>query len=282
LQLSVPPAAPSSLVAQFIPNPLSVELTWTDNSSNETGFIIERENLGPDAYVAIDTVSANSNFYVDNTVSYSTYNYRITAFNSFGQSAYSNIAQIIVPVELTSFTASVKDEGVLLEWTTATEVNNMGFEIQRKGLADWETIGFVKGRGTTTEISNYEFFNDLSQFNASSKLLYRLKQIDYSGAFAYSDIVEVEYLPGYYSLSQNYPNPFNPSTDINFSLAKSTFVELKVFNVLGNEVRTLINNVVSAGKHQVKFNAGDLPSGVYLYTIKAGDFAETKKMIMMK
>ena len=77
LQLSVPPTAPSNLVAQFIPNPLSVELTWTDNSNNETGFIIERENLGSDAYVAIDTVPANSNFYADNTVSYATYNYSI-------------------------------------------------------------------------------------------------------------------------------------------------------------------------------------------------------------
>ena len=187
-----------------------------------------------------------------------------------------------MPVELTSFTASVKDEGVLLEWTTATEINNMGFKIQRMGLADWETIGFVKGKGTTTEISNYEFFNDLSQFNASTKLNYRLKQIDFNGAFAYSDIVEVNYSPENYSLSQNYPNPFNPNTGINFTLARSTFVELKVFNVLGNEVATLVNNIVSAGKHQVTFDASTLPSGVYLYTIKSGDFTETKKMILMK
>ena len=282
LQLSVPPTAPSNLVAQFIPNPLSVELTWTDNSSNETGFIIERENLGPDAYVAIDTVPANSNFYVDNTVSYSTYNYRITAFNSFGQSAYSNIAQIIVPVELTSFTALVKNDGVLLEWTTATELNNMGFEIERKESLEWYTIGFIKGRGTTTQISNYEFFNDLSELNTSTKLSYRLKQIDFNGAFTYSNIVEVDYLPEYYSLSQNYPNPFNPSTSISFTLAKSSFVELKVFNVLGNEVATLVNQIVTAGKHQVTFDAGSLSSGVYLYTIKASDFSETKKMILMK
>ncbi|MCW8960585.1 MAG: fibronectin type III domain-containing protein [Ignavibacteriaceae bacterium] len=202
-QPSLPPDPPSNLVAQFIPSPLSVELTWTDNSNNENGFIIERESQGLDAYVAIDTVSANTNLFVDNTVSYLTYNYRVTAFNAFGQSAYSNIAQIVVPVELTSFTASVKDAGVLLEWTTATEINNMGFEIQRNLSAVWESIGFIEGNGTTTEIKNYQFFNDLSEFNSSIKLEYRLKQIDFNGVFSYSDIVEVEFVPENYSLSQN-------------------------------------------------------------------------------
>jgi len=189
LQLSLPPNAPSNLVAQFIPSPLSVELTWTDNSNNENGFIIERESQGPDAFAVIDTVPANTNLYVDNTVSYTTYNYRITAFNAFGQSAYSNVAQILVPVELTSFNASIKDAGVLLEWTTATEINNMGFEIQRNQSATWETIGFVEGNGTTTEIKNYQFFNDLSDFDNSIKLQYRLKQIDFNGIYSYSDIV---------------------------------------------------------------------------------------------
>ena len=158
----------------------------------------------------------------------------------------------------------------------------MGFEIEKKESSEWYTIGFIKGRGTTTQISNYEFFNDLSELNTSTKLSYRLKQIDFNGAFTYSNIVEVDYLPEYYSLSQNYPNPFNPSTSISFTLAKSSFVELKVFNVLGNEVATLVNQIVTAGKHQVTFDAGSLSSGVYLYTIKASDFSETKKMILMK
>jgi hypothetical protein len=282
LQLSLPPTAPSNLVAQFIPNPLSVELTWTDNSNNENGFIIERESQGPDAFVVIDTVSANNNLYVDNTVSYATYNYRITSYNAFGQSAYSNIAQIVVPVELTSFNASIKDAGVLLEWTTATEINNMGFEIQRNQSATWETIGFVEGKGTTSEITNYHFFNDLSEINSSVKLQYRLKQIDYNGTFSYSEIIEVEFVPENYSLSQNYPNPFNPTTNISFKLAKSTFVSLKIYNILGNEVLTLVNQVMPGGKHEIKFDAVGVPSGVYLYTITAGDFVDTKKMILMK
>jgi hypothetical protein len=282
LQLSVPPTAPSNLVAQFIPSPLSVELTWTDNSNNEVGFIIERESQGPEAFIIIDSVSANTNLFVDNTVSYSTYNYRITAYNAFGQSAYSNVAQIIVPVELTSFNASIKDAGVLLEWTTATELNNRGFEIQRNQSSNWETIGFVEGRGTTTEISNYQFFNDLSGFNSSVKLQYRLKQVDFGGTFSYSDIIEIDFVPEIYSLSQNYPNPFNPSTSIRFTLTKSTFVTLKIYNVLGNEVSTLVNQNMPGGKHEIKFNANELPSGVYLYTITAGDFVDTKKMLLMK
>lgn len=282
LQLSLPPTAPSNLVAQFIPSPLSVELTWTDNSNNENGFIIERESQGPDAFAVIDTVPANTSTYVDNTVSYLAYNYRVTAFNAFGQSSYSNVAQIVVPVELTSFNASIKDAGVLLEWTTATEINNMGFEIQRNQSATWETIGFVEGNGTTTEIKNYQFFNDLSDFNNSIRLQYRLKQIDFNGIYSYSDIVEVEFSPENYSLSQNYPNPFNPSTSISFTLAKSTFVTLKIFNILGNEITTLANQVMPSGKHEIKFDANNLPSGVYLYTLTAGNFVDTKKMLMMK
>jgi len=282
LQLSAPPDPPSNLTAQFIPDPLSVQLNWTDNSSNEDGFIIERESLGPEAFVIVDTVSANSTQYLDSTVTYLTYTYRLTAFNEFGQSAYSDTSQVVVPVELTSFNASIKDAGVLLEWTTATEINNLGFEIQRNHSDEWETIGFVEGRGTTSEITNYQFFNDLSDFNFSEKLLYRLKQIDFNGVFSYSNTVEVDYQVENYSLAQNYPNPFNPSTLINFTLARSSFVTLKIYNILGNEVTTLVNKVIPGGNHEVKFDATGLSSGVYLYSLTAGDFVETKKMLLMK
>ena len=276
------PNPPSNLVAQFIPSPLSVQLTWTDNSNNEDGFIIEREGLGPEAFVIVDTVSANSTIYLDTTVTYLTYVYRLTAFNISGQSAYSDTAQIVVPVELTFFNASIKNEGVLLEWTTATEINNMGFEIQRNQSVEWETIGFVEGRGTTSEITNYQFFNDLSEFNSSAKLQYRLKQIDFNGVFSYSNTVEVDFLVEKYSLSQNYPNPFNPSTSISFTLTTKTFVTLKVYNILGNEITTLVNELIPGGNHKVKFDATGLPSGVYLYSLNAGDFVETKKMLLMK
>ena len=170
----------------------------------------------------------------------------------------------------------------MLEWITATEINNMGFEIQRNQAATWKSIGFVEGKGTTSEITNYQFFNDLSDIYGSVKLQYRLKQIDFNGVFSFSDVVEVEFEPENYSLAQNYPNPFNPSTSISFTLTKSTFVRLKIFNILGNEVTTLLNQVMPGGRHEIKFDANNLPSGVYLYTISAGDFVDTKKMLLMK
>ena len=283
LQLSVPPTAPSNLAAQFIPNPLSVELNWTDNSNNEDGFIIERESQGPDAFTVIDTVPANTTFFVDNSVTYLTYIYRLTAFNEFGQSAYSDTAQIIVPVELTSFSALEKDAGVLLEWTTATELNNKGFEIQRNISNDWEAIGFVEGKGTTSEITEYQFYNDLSGFIGTYEIQYRLKQIDYNGVFSYSDVVEIEFVLENFALEQNYPNPFNPSTTINFSVPEeNTLVSLKIYNSLGQEVGTLINQVIPAGKHEVQFDASSLSSGFYFYTLVAGNFVDSKKMILMK
>jgi hypothetical protein len=283
--LQLPPSAPGNLVGQFISNPLSVQLNWSDNSNNETGFIIERESLGPDAFTVIDTVLANQNTYVDLSVTYLTYSYRISAFNAGGQSGYSNVAQIVVPVELTSFTASLNKSLVLLKWSTASETNNMGFEILRSSQSDinnWETIGFVEGKGTTTEFSNYEFYNDLSEFNSSAILKYRLKQIDFSGASSYSDIVEVEFNPETFFLAQNYPNPFNPATNIKFSVAKDGFVSLKVFNALGKEVKTLINKNLVAGQYDTNFDASELTSGVYIYQLNADNRIESKKMMLLK
>jgi len=281
-QPSLPPSPPSDLIAQLVLSPISVELNWTDNSNNEDGFIIERESQGTEAFTVIDTVPANSTFYIDNSVVYLTYVYRLTAYNSFGQSAYSDTAQVVVPVELTSFSAVGKDEGILLEWTTATEINNMGFEIQRNYLTGWETIGFIEGKGTTNEITDYQYYNQLSEFRGSFKLQYRLKQIDYNGTFSYSDIVEVEFVLEDFSLAQNYPNPFNPGTNISFTLPENTFVTLKVYNILGNEIKTLVSQNLTKGKHVIEFDAKGLPSGVYLYTLSAGNFIDTKKMLLMK
>jgi hypothetical protein len=205
-----------------------------------------------------------------------------------------------VPVELLSFTAEVLESAVELQWTTATETNNSGFEILRKTQKDneWKKIGFVPGHGTTTEAQHYSFSdNDIS----SGKYQYKLKQIDYDGTFEYSKIVEVE-IPfvKVFSLSQNYPNPFNPSTKIKYSIpavgtSLMKFVQLKVYDVLGNEITTLVNEVQSAGSYEVEFNVaqisnlsngispkGGLTSGIYFYQLRAGDYVETKKMVFMK
>lgn len=193
----------------------------------------------------------------------------------------------LVPVELTSFTASVISDKVNLKWATATEVNNHGFEIERRivGESDWATIGFKAGSGTSTSETQYTFTDDLSLISAK-QIAYRLKQIDFDGTYSYSDEVMVEYnaTPTDYSITQNYPNPFNPTTTIKFQLPADKFVSLKVFNSLGEEVQTLVNGLIKTGSHEVEFNGEGLSSGVYLYVLRVGDdeFVKTMKMILMK
>ena len=196
----------------------------------------------------------------------------------------------LIPVELNSFTASSGSENVVLNWQTATETNNKGFEIQRASANgtinkyEYKTIGYIGGNGTTTETSAYNF-TDNSPLQGRS--VYRLKQIDFNGTFRIYGPVEVSYKGvTEYSLSQNYPNPFNPSTIINYSIPKSGTVEIKVYNVLGSEVVTLVNEFKEAGKYSVELSADNLKnnlgSGVYFYTIKAGTFVKTRKMILLR
>lgn len=193
----------------------------------------------------------------------------------------------IVPVELTSFTATSLSGKVVLNWSTATETNNSGFEIQRKvnNQDVWTTIGFKKGNGTTTQPQSYSFTDDISGLNATS-ITYRLKQVDFNGTSQYSNEVLVDDIaPAKYSLSQNYPNPFNPTTEINYALPYSSFVSLKVYNSLGQEVSTLVNETKQAGSYRINFNAAGLPSGVYYYILRAGnenEFVQSNKMILLK
>ena len=186
-----------------------------------------------------------------------------------------------VPVEFTVFTASVVGKSVNLSWSTATETNNRGFEIQRKvGESDFVTIGFVQGKGTTTQAQNYSFVDNNVQTGTYS---YRLKQIDLNGTYSFSSVVEVVTNPTEFSLAQNYPNPFNPSTTINFSLAKESNVSLKVFDLLGQEIISLVNNeFMTAGSYSYKFDASTLASGTYIYRLDAGNFVQTKKMTLTK
>jgi photosystem II stability/assembly factor-like uncharacterized protein len=190
------------------------------------------------------------------------------------------------PVELISFNADVNEKDIDLSWITATETNNSGFEIERKINNDnWESIGFVEGQGTTTESQHYTFVdNDVNP----GKYQYRLKLIDYDGTFEYSDIIEVE-IPSVnkFSLEQNYPNPFNPATVISYQLAVTSNVVLKIYDELGNEVATLVNEEKPAGSYVVDFSVGqdsspDIASGIYFYRLQAGSFIETKKMILLK
>lgn len=191
----------------------------------------------------------------------------------------------IIPVELTSFSANVVDGKVHLNWTTATETNNKGFEVQRADGAGYQTIGFVPGNGTTTEQHLYSYI-DYGVENGNYN--YRLKQVDFNGASEYSQVIEIFVdMPLEYNLSQNYPNPFNPSTQISFTIKVTSRVTLKIFDVLGREVVNLMNKNIAAGSHTINFDASDLNSGVYLYRIEAAgtdgsSFRSVKKMILTK
>ncbi len=185
-----------------------------------------------------------------------------------------------LPVELTSFTALAASNNVQLKWNTATEINNSGFAIERStDNSSFSTIAFVKGHGTTTQANAYSYVDK----NVSGTLYYRLKQVDFDGSFKYSKVAEVNISqPLNFSLDQNYPNPFNPSTTIAYSIAQKSFVSIKIFNILGNEVASLVNRQEDPGTHNVHFTATNLSSGMYFYTIKAGNFTATKKLMLLK
>jgi hypothetical protein len=186
-----------------------------------------------------------------------------------------------LPVELTAFTATSNGKEVLLNWSTATELNNYGFEIQRSSNEkDFFTMGFVKGFGTTTEQQSYSYA-DRSLSNG--KQYYRLKQIDYGGSFEYSQVIEVEWRAfDTYLLEQNYPNPFNPLTTIGYGIKEKSNVKMIVVNAIGEEVAVLVNEEKESGYHNVEFNASTLPSGVYFYKLQAGEYTAVKKMILIK
>lgn len=188
-----------------------------------------------------------------------------------------------VPVELNSFNFFLSDNSVTLSWITSSEANNKGFNIERlsEETSEWNNIGFVKGSGSSSEINSYSFTDENL---LPGKYQYRLNQINFDGSSKFYDLGEIVEIgiPAEFSLSQNYPNPFNPKTTISFSLAAKEFISLKVFDILGKEVAELISEVKEAGNYKIEFDASELTSGIYFYSLNAGNFSSTKKLILMK
>lgn len=187
-----------------------------------------------------------------------------------------------LPVKLVSFTSSVSGRDVVLSWSTASELNNYGFYIERSSEENhWFSTGFVEGNGTITETVNYTFTD---KNLPTGKYSYRLKQTDYNGSIEYFELTEVVNIgiPGKFNLSQNYPNPFNPVTTINYDVAVNGIVTIKIYDILGREVKTLVNEIKSAGYYTIKFNAADLSSGTYFYKMTSGDFNAVKKFVVIK
>ena len=187
-----------------------------------------------------------------------------------------------IPVELTSFAALVKGNSVILSWSTATETNNFGFTVERKSnFTEWTSIDFVNGNGTSVTTNNYSFTDKGLSPGIYS---YRLKQTDYNGTFKYYNLTEtIEIgLPEEFALFQNYPNPFNPSTVISWQSPVGIRQILKVFDILGNEIATLVDEYRDAGRYEVIFDSKDLSSGIYLIQLKIGEFIATKKMTLLR
>ncbi|MCX7611318.1 MAG: M14 family zinc carboxypeptidase [Ignavibacterium sp.] len=189
----------------------------------------------------------------------------------------------IIPVELASFTADLIDKKVYLNWITSSELNNLGFEVQRKILgtrANWETIGFIEGKGTTTDRNNYTFVDE-NPLNGI--ILYRLKQIDIDGNYKILPTVSVEYdIPDEFVLEQNFPNPFNPMTIIRWQSPIASHQTLKLYDVIGNEISTLVDEFREAGKYEIKFDGSNLTSGVYIYKLQIGSLIQAKKLVLIK
>lgn len=191
-----------------------------------------------------------------------------------------------VPVELVSFNARLIEKNVFLNWKTATEINNYGFDVERKDIInsnlmnDFQKISFISGHGNSNSPKEYSYTDKDVQ---SGTYLYRLKQIDNDGQYEYSPVVNVEIsVPAEYELSQNYPNPFNPSTTIKFTIPEAGLVKLSVLNLLGQEIKTIVDEHRQAGIYNEKFDATELNSGVYFYELIVNDFIQTKKMLFLK
>ena len=191
-----------------------------------------------------------------------------------------------LPVELISFTASVRSSSIELHWQTETEVDNYGFDVERtiqnnkNETQTWEKIGFVEGYGNSNSPKSYSF-TDRNPVGGSI-FNYRLKQIDTDGKFSYSDVVEVEMIPIEFILYQNYPNPFNPVTTIKYAIPFECNVKIVLYNSLGEQAAVILNKIMPAGYHSIKFDGSELSSGLYIYRIESKGFMKSKKMLLIK
>jgi len=292
-----PPATPSSISPSSVPIGSSVAVTLTGTSASGSGFFDPGSGFANRLSVAVDGgVVVNSVTYVNPTTVTLNVNTTGAVFNSTrlitvtnpdGQTSSATIFAVL-PVELASFTSSVNKNDVSLKWSTVSEENNSGFDVERKMLSEnsWKKISFVQGNGNSNTPKNYKYTDIKLE---SGKYNYRLKQIDYNGNFKYYDLAsEVQVgIPSKFVLAQNYPNPFNPSTKIDFDLPENAKVSIKVFDVSGKEVANILNDYRTAGYYSNSFNANRLSSGIYFYSISAvtdngRTYSAVKKMMLVK
>lgn len=187
----------------------------------------------------------------------------------------------VLPVELAYFSGKYSNHNVKLSWRTETEINNYGFDVQRSTSPDdnWETIGFVNGYGNSNSPRDYYYYDDTPYGNYT---YYRLRQIDNDGSIDLSSSIQVYTGVFDYVLEQNFPNPFNPTTTIYYQIPRSEHVVMDLFDMTGSRILTVINEQKNAGRHKIEVNLEIFPSAPYIYRIRAGNFVDTKKMILLK
>ena len=300
----VMPSGSNSFVQTYSGDVMSspVIITGAGIDSNVTGYKVEFHSEDP---ITVSNLSSFSNGYIAGQLAFisntllcsidsSKYLARNTGseggefdpFSGFGKIMTENILGEPFPVELSSFTANVNGNDVFLDWRTETEIENYGFKVLRQSAGDglneeWVTIGFIHGNGNSNSPIDYEYVD--ADISTAGNYYYRLKQIDNDGSYEYSMIVTAEInAPNTFQLSQNYPNPFNPQTRINFALPKREIVLLKVYNLLGELISTIVNKEMPSGIHSVLFDASKFPSGVYIYRLETESFIATKRMTLLK
>jgi trimeric autotransporter adhesin len=287
------------------PSPFTIKVKVTDATSGDAVSSIQIRSGVPGSGTAPTTLASVTNvdslvYIVNQTVGTTKY-YYIYVLQADGQRAWTApmwiTAESPLAVTFGSFTGelNINGKGVVLNWTTITEMNNYGFHIQRKleGDLSFETISpnVIPGAGTTTEPQSYSFID--TSLIQSGNYSYRIQQIDSNGLEHYSDVIVVNYninsmgdkqiFPNQFKLYPSFPNPFNPSTNICFTVANSGFATLKVYNVLGKELTTLFTGNAEAGRlYKLNFDGLNLESGIYFSRLQSGGNLEIRKLILLK
>ena len=259
-------------------NPIKALITVTSHDSENTQ--IYSDSLTGSFYRMIAPGTYSVTFAADSFVTKTVSSISVA---NYAASTYNVVLSPLhpTPVELTKFNSYVEDNKVILKWETATEINNKGFEIIRKYPADNSTqiVGFLNGYGSSAIKHNYNF---IDKVNLAGKYEYFLNQIDINGTNNTVAETEANIVLNNYSLYQNYPNPFNPSTSIEFEVPKEDNVTIKLYDILGNDVMTLLSEIKKPGHYTLFLNAGNLASGMYIYKMQSGNFVSTKKLMLTK
>jgi len=272
-------------------NPTAKGIVWTTGSTNGgiTNCMVARALYGNGKVVIVcDSSPADDGTGASGNSLYVGWAYTGPGVN--GSHAYLHLNASIwlanntsLPVELTSFTSSVTNNNVKLIWNTANEVNSFAFEIERKdeGSVDgWQKIGTINASGNSSSPKNYSY---LDNYISTGNYNYRLRMVDIDGSYKFSNVVNAGVLsPAKFDLGNAYPNPWNPTTTIRYNVPTNSPVTIKVFDAVGREVASLVDEVKPAGSYQITMNGKELSSGIYFYRMTAGSFTETKKLILLK